>query len=987
MKLSRGRELLTDNQRNELMQIPKDDWILGTYYTFSEQDLAIILKRRREDNRLGFAVQLAVLRYPGWSYTHLKSIPHSVIQYIAQQINVPAAAIHSYGQRENTLWDHLKEIRKAYGYQEFTSKEYRQLSKHLLPLALENGDSMYLLNACFDYLRQQKIIFPALTTLERVVWETRDRAEERIFNQIYYALTPTQIEKLETLVVPASATESNKTPLGWLKEPMGFPSPDTFLKVIERLEFIRDMALNDRSLHTIHRNRLSQLARLGTRYEPYAFRNFKENKRYAILVVYLLQLAQELTDKAFEIHDRQILSLLSKGRKAQEEIQRKNGKKLNEKIIHFTNIGQALIKAKQENLNVFDVLESVLEWDTFVTSIEEAKELARPSDYDYLDLLQKRFYALRKYTPTLLRVLDFRSTKANEPLLEAVELLREMNDAGKRKVPIDAPINFISARWKKHLYEEDGSINRHYYEMAVLTELREHVRAGDISIEGSKQYRDFEEYLFTAEQWQADKQQTRLAVPIAYEEYLQERIASLEERLKWLTTNLKDLDGVSLEKGRLSLARLEKDIPAEAQAYSANLYKLLPRIKLTDLLMDIAYLTGFHEQFTHASSNRKPDKEETVLLMAALIGMGTNIGLSKMADATPGVTYKQLANVAHWRMHEDAMNRAQATLVNYQHRLKMSSYWGDGTTSSSDGMRMQVSVSSLHAEANPHYGTGKGTTIYRFTSDQFSSYYTKIIHTNSRDAIHVLDGLLHHETDLMIEEHYTDTAGYTDQIFGLTHLLGFKFAPRIRDLSDAKLFTFKQTKEYPKLNALLRGQINTKIIQENYEECLRLAHSLREGTVSASLIMGKLGSYARQNSLATALREMGRIEKTIFILNYISDESLRRKIQKGLNKGEAMNALARAIFFGKQGELRERTMQHQLQRASALNIIINAISVWNTIYLTEALEHQKNQGHFKEELLPHISPLGWEHINFLGEYHFRSESSHNPKELRPLRIP
>ena len=100
-----------------------------------------------------------------------------------------------------------------------------------------------------------------------------------------------------------------------------------------------------------------------------------------------------------------------------------------------------------------------------------------------------------------------------------------------------------------------------------------------------------------------------------------------------------------------------------------------------------------------------------------------------------------------------------------------------------------------------------------------------------------------------------------------------------------------------------------------------------------------------------------------------------------------MNALARAIFFGKQGELRERTMQHKLQRASALNIIINAISVWNTIYLTEALELQKSQGHFKEELLPHISPLSWEHINFLGEYHFRTENNRNPEELRPLRLP
>ncbi|SLL37347.1 Transposase and inactivated derivatives, TnpA family [Mycobacteroides abscessus subsp. abscessus] len=413
---------------------------------------------------------------------------------------------------------------------------------------------------------------------------------------------------------------------------------------------------------------------------------------------------------------------------------------------------------------------------------------------------------------------------------------------------------------------------------------------------------------------------------------------------------------------------------------------MLPRIKLTDLLMDIAYITGFHEQFIHASNNRKPDKEETIIIMAALLGMGMNIGLSKMAEATPGLTYKQLANVSQWRMYEDAMNKAQAVLVNFHHKLQLSSYWGDGTTSSSDGMRMQIGVSSLHADANPHYGTRKGATIYRFTSDQFSSYYTKIIHTNSMDAIHVLDGLLHHETDLNIVEHYTDTAGYTDQIFGLTHLLGFKFAPRIRDLSDSKLFTIDKASEYPKLEVILRGQINTKVIKENYEDVLRLAHSIREGTVSASLIMGKLGSYSRQNSLATALREMGRIEKTIFILNYISDESLRRKIQKGLNKGEAMNGLARAIFFGKQGELRERTIQHQLQRASALNIIINAISIWNTLHLTKAVEYQKRSGSFNEELLHHMSPLGWEHINLLGEYHFNSEKMVSLDSLRPLKL-
>ena len=987
MKIARGRELLTPEQRQAFMQIPEDEWILGTYFTFSKRDLEIVNKRRREENRLGFAVQLAVLRYPGWPYTHIKSIPDSVIQYISKQIGVSPSSLDHYPQRENTLWDHLKEIRSEYDFVTFTLSEYRMTFKYLHQLALENGDAIHLLHECIDFLRKNKIILPAITTLERMVWEARAMAEKKLFNTVSKSLTNEQKEKLEGIITSQHPSESNKTILGWLKEPPGHPSPETFLKIIERLEYIRGMDLETVQISHLHRNRLLQLSRLGSRYEPYAFRDFQENKRYSILTIYLLQLTQELTDKAFEIHDRQILSLLSKGRKAQEEIQKQNGKKLNEKVIHFTNIGQALIKAREEKLDVFKVLESVIEWNTFVSSVEEAQELARPADYDYLDLLQKRFYSLRKYTPTLLRVLEFHSTKANEPLLQAVEIIRGMNESGKRKVPDDSPVDFISKRWKRHLYGDDGTtINRHYYEMAVLTELREHVRAGDVSIVGSRQYRDFEEYLFSEDTWNQSKGNTRLSVSLSFEDYITERTSSFNERLKWLAANSNKLDGVSLEKGKLSLARLEKDVPEEAKKFSASLYQMLPRIKLTDLLMDVAHITGFHEQFTHASNNRKPDKEETIIIMAALLGMGMNIGLSKMAEATPGLTYKQLANVSQWRMYEDAMNKAQAILVNFHHKLQLPFYWGDGTTSSSDGMRMQLGVSSLHADANPHYGTGKGATIYRFTSDQFSSYYTKIIHTNSRDAIHVLDGLLHHETDLNIEEHYTDTAGYTDQIFGLTHLLGFKFAPRIRDLSDSKLFTIDKASEYPKLEAILRGQINTKVIKENYEDVLRLAHSIREGTVSASLIMGKLGSYSRQNSLATALREMGRIEKTIFILNYISDESLRRKIQRGLNKGEAMNGLARAIFFGKQGELRERTIQHQLQRASALNIIINAISIWNTLHLTTAVEYKKRTGSFNEDLLHHMSPLGWEHINLLGEYHFNSEKVVSLNSLRPLKL-
>ncbi|MGL5427651.1 MAG: Tn3 family transposase [Cetobacterium sp.] len=127
-------------------------------------------------------------------------------------------------------------------------------------------------------------------------------------------------------------------------------------------------------------------------------------------------------------------------------------------------------------------------------------------------------------------------------------------------------------------------------------------------------------------------------------------------------------------------------------------------------------------------------------------------------------------------------------------------------------------------------------------------------------------------------------------------------------------------------------------------------------------------------------------ELLFFILDYLSNEELRRKIHRGLNKGEAMNGLARAIFFGKLGELRERTIQNQLQRASTLNIIINAISIWNTIYLEKAVQYLKTIEEVDEALLSNISPLAWEHINFLGEYKFDSDCTTSLEFLRELNI-
>jgi TnpA family transposase len=252
-------------------------------------------------------------------------------------------------------------------------------------------------------------------------------------------------------------------------------------------------------------------------------------------------------------------------------------------------------------------------------------------------------------------------------------------------------------------------------------------------------------------------------------------------------------------------------------------------------------------------------------------------------------------------------------------------------------------------------------------------------------AAYVLDGLLHHESALSIKEHYTDTAGAVDHVFGLCHLLGFRFAPRIRDLKDRRLYVFEGRKRYGLLQSLIGGAVSKKLFEENWLEILRLAASVRAGTVAPSALLKRLAAYPRQNTLAKVLRDIGRIERTLFTLDWITDPALRRRSNAGLNKGEARNALARAVFFNRLGELRDRIFEHQCYRASGLNLVVAAIILWNTTYLCRAVDQLRTEGHdIPDELLAHVAPLGWEHISLTGDYVWTSFDALKGR-FRPLR--
>lgn len=685
----------------------------------------------------------------------------------------------------------------------------------------------------------------------------------------------------------------------------------------------------------VHQNRLLKIAREGGQMTLADLAKFEVQRRYATLVALAIEGMATVTDEIIDLHDRIIGKLFNAAKNKHQQQFQASGKAINDKVRMYGRIGQALIEAKQSGSDPFAAIEAVMPWDTFAASVTEAQTLARPADFDFLHHIGESYATLRRYAPQFLGVLKLRA------VLDAIDMLRGMNSDSACKVPADAPTAFIKPRWAKLVLTDDG-IDRRYYELCALSELKNALRSGDVWVQGSRQFKDFDEYL----------------VPV-------EKFATLK-----LASELP----------------LDAAVPDAAQAMIDQTAMLLPHLKITELLMEVDEWTGFTRHFTHLkTSDTAKDK---TLLLTTILADAINLGLTKMAESCPGTTYAKLSWLQAWHIRDETYSTALAELVNAQFRQPFAGNWDDGTTSSSDGQNFRTgSKAESTGHINPKYGSSPGRTFYTHISDQYAPFSAKVVNVGIRDSTYVLDGLLYHESDLRIEEHYTDTAGFTDHVFGLMHLLGFRFAPRIRDLGETKLFIPKGDAAYDALKPMISSdRLNIKQIRAHWDEILRLATSIKQGTVTASLMLRKLGSYPRQNGLAVALRELGRIEHTLFILDWLQSVELRRRVHAGLNKGEARNALARAVFFYRLGEIRDRSFEQQRYRASGLNLVTAAIVLWNTVYLERATSALRGNGTALDDtLLQYLSPLGWEHINLTGDYLWRSSAKVGAGKFRPLR--
>lgn len=941
----------------------------------SEQNF-VTTEARKRDNQLVLAVLLKTFQNLAY-FPNVDDIPSNIIAWIADPLGSPGEQLTDISN--TTLYRYHQLIRDYLNVRSYGEGGTDVAEAAIVSAAQTMNDPADLINAAIEELVHQRFALPGFSQLDRLTARIRTQINEDWYQSIFKRLSPEEKLILENL--PLMHDEATRTDFTLIKQPPKKPSLNEVRRVHRRLLWLTELMDTKTLLEPIPTARIRLFAGEARALEAGDIVRFSPPRRYTLLLCLLHEATIKTRDTLATLLIRHVRSMHNGAKRSLDEL-REQERQLRETMVEWMGdiVGFALHAQNNDELGerVQSLLVKVGDLQILYERIQAMK---RYHGNNLLPLMPKHYASRRTLLFAIIEALDIHSATQDTRLVDALAFIRRHRQRRVSHLPAELDIDFVSQAWRKLILdkdEPDDRFDRRLLEIAIFSYVATELQTSDLYIEDSEEYGDLRHNLLRPEEYRPliPAYCAQLGFPDTADSFVQHLRAWLEDKAYQVDNLLVDELEIYFDNGRPVLRRLRKQPKPEGlDLLSKELKGRMPEQNLLDILAYTDKLVGFTRHFGPLSGSDPKLTNAVYRYLMTIFAHGCNLGPSQTARHSTGLTQFSAMDLSRTNSQHVTASKLDAALrdvINFYKRFDLPYYWGSGKAAAADGTLIDIYNNNLLSAYHIRYGK-YGGVAYHHVSDTYIALFSHFISVGVWEAVYILDGLLQNDSDIEPEMLHADTQGQSLTVFGFAYFLGIQLMPRIRNWKDMTMFRPTPQMRYKNIDALFTKTMDWQLIETHWEDMLQVILSIQAGRVLPSTLLRKLNHRSRKNRLYWAFRELGNVVRTVFLLQYISDNAKRRQITMTTNKSENYNEFSAWASFG--GDiLPVNDPIEQEKRIKYTDLVANCLILKNVIDMTQQLRHLQLEGYpVNAETIARLSPYQTEHIRRFGQYTIKPE--------------
>jgi TnpA family transposase len=932
--------------------------------------------------RLGFMMFLKCYQYLGRPIK-IDTVCTPIKQYLCEQLHIDNHTdLSRYDSSARKR--HIKIIRAYLKINPDKTARRNIMKSTALHAASTKENLADIINCIIDELIKSQFELPTFDSLVRLTKAARIVANNHFYEKIVNALSDEQKKQIDEISGLEEIEETDGEKFLWPMLKLE-PKKPTLTNIKGYVQYVHKMKVLRQQLNVdfdfIPPARMEQLRNETMAADIDDISTMRKVKRYALVSIFIRMKAMTAIDDLVQVFITWIKKIEAQAKSKLEAYRLQQAEETDTFILHFYHTLMALKNnhtAKDKILAIEKQLGGQID-----ELIEQCQTHLKLTSEHHIQWMLKPYGNKRSVVFHILENLAIASSTQDKSIELALQFILHHRNSTKEWIDlaqdksIQPELALLSGAWfkavtgvKREKNQTIRKINHRYYEMAVFTVLSgdlscsdAFVKDGYIFDDPNKQYITWEEFHQEVDNY-CDK--TKLPKSSG------ELIAFLQERLR---ATAKAVDKQYHSNAYLVIEDhlpILKKLTKKKEHPQLNKFKQMiademPVKSIVDVIVDVENWLNLSGHFKPLSGYKTKIPEYPPRFVATALSYGCNMGPTQTERSLPKFTRKQIAWLFNHHVTDQKLIKAVQTLINRYNAFDLPKYWGPGDSASVDGTFWDMYEQNLLAAHHIRYGRYGGVGYYH-VSDQYIALFSNFISCGVHESIYLLDGVVENDSTMQAKKIYGDSWAQSEVLFGLSFLLTVLIMPRIKHFKHLYYYKASRSEHYENIEELFTDKaIDWQLIETHYYDMLRIAISIYKGKVKASTVLRRLCSKSRKNKLYFALRELGRVERTIFLLKFIDDPDLRRVIQAATCKSEEFNQFVSWCRFGGGGVISDNLRSNQQKIIRFNHLLANMIIFHNVAFQTKAVNKLRETGvKIPNDILSGISPYWTEHLNRFG---------------------